>query len=304
MQSVVVQALPSSLAEAARLAAKLGTEAHELAVHRFPDGELRLTVGPVAPVTIVYGSLDRPNEKLIILLLASEALRRNGASRVVLVSPYMCYMRQDTAFHPHEAISQKVIGQLLAGAFDRIVTVHAHLHRIHDIREMFPGVESSNLTVTKAIAGYLRGERFDNRTMLVGPDEESQDAICELALSLGLPWQVAQKVRHDDRHVEIMLTDAAAISGRPVLLLDDIISSGGTIAACARTLLAACATAVDVIVTHALFPVDTELKLRSAGIRHVLSTSSVSHRTNVIPLDEILADALRGEGQLQATKPQ
>ena len=79
---------------------------------QFPDGEIRVTAGPAAPVTIIYASLDRPNEKLIALTFAAEALRRGGAKRLVLLAPYLCYMRQDTAFHEGEAISQKVIGPL------------------------------------------------------------------------------------------------------------------------------------------------------------------------------------------------
>ena len=73
-------------------------------------------------------------EKLVALLLAVEALRRNGAKRLVLVAPYLCYMRQDIAFQPGEAISQKAIGGLLAGLVDRVITVDAHLHRTPDIR--------------------------------------------------------------------------------------------------------------------------------------------------------------------------
>ena len=91
-----------------------GVPLHEIALHRFPDGELRVTVGAAAATTIIYASLDQPNDKLIALLFAAEALRRGGAKRLVLVAPYLCYMRQDAAFHAGEAISQQVIGALLA----------------------------------------------------------------------------------------------------------------------------------------------------------------------------------------------
>ena len=106
---------------------------HEIAIHAFPDGEMRVTVGPASATTIIYASLDRPNDKLIALMFAAEALRRGGAKRLVLVAPYLCYMRQDTAFHEGEAISQKVIGPFLARYIDRVITVDAHLHRTPDI---------------------------------------------------------------------------------------------------------------------------------------------------------------------------
>ena len=127
MTDAVLLSLPSGFEPAQRLARRLDIDCHEIAVHQFPDGELLVTAKPVAPVTIVYAPLDRPNDKLISLLLASEALRSEGARRLVLVAPYMCYMRQDTAFHSGEAVSQKVIGKLLADAFDRVITVDAHL---------------------------------------------------------------------------------------------------------------------------------------------------------------------------------
>jgi ribose-phosphate pyrophosphokinase len=296
MSLVVIQSLPPGLTDARRLASRLGIEAHEIVVHRFPDGELRVTVGPVAPVTIVYGSLDQPNDKIIGLLLACEALRRNGAPRLVLVAPYMCYMRQDAAFQANEAVSQKAIGRLLAASFDRIVTVDAHLHRTHDIQSVFPGAEASNLSASTAIAAHLRSKGFDSKTVVVGPDEESREWIGDLAGQLGLAHQVGQKIRHGDRQVETRLSNPAAIAGRPALLVDDIVSSGGTLTVCAGALLAAGATFVDVIVTHALFPPDALSAFKSAGVRSILSTDSVPHPTNAIPLDGILAEALHGEG--------
>ena len=79
MSRVSIQSLPSGLNDAKRLATKLGIAGDEIGFHRFPDGELRVTVGPVAPVTIVYAPLDNPNDKLVGTLIACEALRRNGA---------------------------------------------------------------------------------------------------------------------------------------------------------------------------------------------------------------------------------
>jgi ribose-phosphate pyrophosphokinase len=85
------------------------------------------------------------------------------------------------------------------------------------------------------------------------------------------------------------------LAGRPVLLVDDIGSSGGTLMTCAKALAAAGAKSVDVIVTHALFPPELVGKLFEAGIRSVKSTNSVPHPTNAVALDQVLADALRKE---------
>lgn len=295
MNSVAIQCLPSSLAEARRIAARLGLASDEFAVHSFPDGEIRVTVKPAATVAIVYASLDRPNEKLLALLLASEALRRGGARRLVLVAPYLCYMRQDAAFHPGEAISQLVVGRLLASAFDRVVTVDAHLHRTTDIRDVFPGIEADNLSAMPAIADALRATGFDPATIVVGPDSESEVWVRDLAGRLGLPHMAARKTRHGDRSVDIELPEPQAVAGRPVLLVDDLVSSGGTLVVCARALMAAGAALIDAVVTHALFPPETEVEFARAGIRSIRSTDSVPHPTNAIALDALLAGALQNE---------
>jgi ribose-phosphate pyrophosphokinase len=290
-----MQCLPPSVGEARRVADRLGVALHDIAVHRFPDEELRITVGPAAATTIVFASLDKPNDKLLALLFASEALRRGGARRLVLAAPYLCYMRQDTAFHQGEAISQKVAGRLLADAVDRVVTVDAHLHRTKNIGDVFPGIEADNLSAMPAIAQALQTSGFDPATVVVGPDMESQAWVADLAGRLGTQRAVASKTRRSDRSAEISFADLGLFAGRPVLLVDDIVSSGGTLSACAKALHAAGASTIDAIVTHALFAPELVGHLLEAGIRSVKSADSVAHPSNAIALDQILAEALRRE---------
>jgi ribose-phosphate pyrophosphokinase len=204
-------------------------------------------------------------------------------------------MRQDAAFHAGEAISQKVIGPLLGQSVDRVVTVDAHLHRTADIKAVFPGIQADNLSAMPAISDALRKTGFDPATVLAGPDAESLPWVRDLAGRLGLSHTVARKTRRSDRSVAIEFQDSACIVGRPVLIVDDIVSSGGTIIACAKALTAAGATAIDAIVTHALFPEEACSAMVSSGIRSIRSTSSVPHFTNAIVLDELLAGALKSE---------
>lgn len=295
MNGVTIQTLPSAAENASRLASRLGLSTHTIELHRFPDGELRVTVGPAARTTIVYASLDNPNEKLLAIMFVAEALRREGARRLVLAAPYLCYMRQDAAFHKGEAISQKVIGPLLARNFERIVTVDAHLHRTKNIADVFPGSEAEDLSAIPAIAEFLRVSGHDPKTVVVGPDEESRPWVSDLGGRLGLQHAVARKTRRGDRSVEIAFADPALFAKRPALLVDDIVSSGGTLIACAKALAAAGATTVDAIITHALFAPELTGEFLRAGIRAVRSTDSVPHSTNAIALDVVLADALRRE---------
>jgi len=297
VSDVAIQCLPSGAGDAGRLASLLGVPLHEIALHRFPDGELRVTVGPAADTTIIYTSLDQPNDKLIALLFAAEALRRAGAKRLVLLAPYLCYMRQDAAFNPGEAISQKAVGRLIAGIVDRLITVDAHLHRTLEIRAVFPGIEAENLSAMPAIANALRSAKIDPATIMIGPDAESRPWVSDLAHRLGLAHMVAQKTRRGDRSVEIGLPDPKMVAGRPALLVDDIVSSGETLIACAKALTAAGARTVPAVITHALFLPEMTGRFAEAGIRSIRSTSSVPHPTNVIPLDAILADALQQEAR-------
>lgn len=295
MTGVAFQSLPSGADAAMRLAARLGLACDEIAVHRFPDGELRVTVAPAAETTILHAALDQPNDKLIALLFAAEALRRGGAKRLVLVAPYLCYMRQDAAFHAGEAISQRVMGRLLATIVDRVVTVDAHLHRTGEIAAVFPGIEAENLSAMPAIAKALASSGVDPATVVIGPDAESEPWVRDLAGRLRLQHTSARKTRHGDRSVEISFADPDLLAGRPVLMVDDIVSSGTTLTVAAKTLKALGATTIDAVVTHALFPSATIAALNAVGIRSVRSTDSVPHPTNAIALDESLAAALARE---------
>lgn len=305
MNRITLQYLPHAANDAQRLASRLGVPAHEISLHGFPDGELRVTVGPAAVINIIYAPLDQPNDKLLAILFAAEALRREGATRLVLVAPYLCYMRQDAAFRQGESISQRVVGQLLARTVDRIITVDAHLHRTANIESVFPGIEADNLSAMPAIADELRATGLDPETIVVGPDAESRPWVSDLANRLALAHAVAQKTRHSDRSVDISFADPALFAGRPALLVDDIVSSGGTLTTCAMALAAAGASVIDAVITHALFLPALADAFARAGIRSIRSTHSVPHPTNAILLDDILIAALQNEmsGTLIAERP-
>ena len=145
-----------------------------------------------------------------------------------------------------------------------------------------------------AISGTLK-TTLNPATVVIGPDAESLPWVSDLAGSLGLFHAVATKVRRGDRSVTIEFQDRARLAGRPALIVDDIVSSGGTMIACAKALTAAGATVIDAVVTHALFPDKIYNKMIGSGIRSIRSTRSVPHSTNAIALDGLLADALKGE---------
>lgn len=275
---------------ARRLARELGVSLRTVRVHRFPDGEslVRVSPGDTGPAILVR-SLDDPNAKLVELLLAADALRRAGARRVTLVAPYLGYMRQDRVFRQGEPISQQVVGQLLGSAFERVLTVEAHLHRIRRLSEVFP-CPARSLPAAPALARWCAAR--PGQSFLVGPDEESRSWVRSLARATQLPWIVGSKHRLGDRRVRVHLPELPARGARAILV-DDIASSGATLAAAARALRAGGARRVEAAVVHALFEAGALRRLRSAGVDRVVSGDTIPHPTNRIRLAPVLAEALQ-----------
>jgi len=291
---VILHAFADEAAPASALAHALGIDARIVDVHTFPDGEVLPTIPEAAATTIVYRSLARPNDKLIPLILACDAWRRAGARRLILVAPYLCYLRQDAIFVPGQPNSQAVIGDLLGARFDRIVTVDAHLHRTPSIESVFPQTAATHLTAAPAIAAWL-ARNHPGVDFILGPDMESEPWVSQAAAALRAPYRLFSKTRLGDADVRLTLQSPEEVAGRSVALVDDICSSGGTLIRATEMLRKAGARDIIVCVTHALFDHTTADKLRAAGANSIVSTDSVKHPTNAIALAPLLADALRCE---------
>lgn len=295
MTPVAVHAFPGPARQAQALAEALDAPFAQVELHRFPDGEILPTVPAPSQTVIVYASLDQPNEKLIALCLAAEAWRRLGVRRLVLVAPYLAYMRQDAAFAPGQAISQRAVGGLLSERFDRLVTVDAHLHRTRELGAVVPGIEAENLDAAPLIGDWLAARGVDPRTMILGPDEESAPLVQAMAGRLGLGWRCFSKTRLGDREVRLALAGADDLKGRPVVIVDDIVSTGRTLIAAIGKAREHGASTARVALVHALFDQSVLQAMVAAGADEVVSTDSVPHPTNAIPLAALLAAALASE---------
>jgi len=272
------------------LAEALATTCELVDVHRFPDGESRLRLPPsLSGAVIICRSLDQPNGKLVELMLAARGARTLGATHVTLVAPYLCYMRQDKAFVPGDVVSQQIVGQFLADCFDTVITVDPHLHRVATLSEAVPAERAVALSAAPAMGAFLAAR--SERPLLVGPDQESVQWVRTVAERAGLDFVVASKTRRGDRSVEVVIP-ASEYRDRPVVLVDDLASTGRTLAEAARSLIGAGATRVDALVTHALFVGDALAVMHDAGIGEVWSSDSVTHPTNAFPLARTLADAI------------
>jgi ribose-phosphate pyrophosphokinase len=289
-REAVVLGFPCYREPARRLAETARVDYADIEVHRFPDGESLVRLPDPLPVdVIVYLSLDDPNRRLIELEFAAATARRLGAKRLTLVAPYLCYMRQDIAFHPGEAISQQIIGQLLARHFDTLITVDPHLHRTARLADAVPVRRAVALSGAPVIAEWLKLRA--GKPMLIGPDEESGQWVSAIAAPGGFDYGVARKTRLDDSVVRVELPDLS-FDDRDVVLVDDIASTGHTLAEAARQLAARGSASVSVVVTHALFVGNALEDLRNAGVTEICSTDSILHTSNRLHLAAILASAL------------
>ena len=291
MATPIVVSLPDYTEPAQRLASKLGYGYQAIGVHRFPDGECRVTVPTSPPAHIIIcQSLEHPNDKLVELLLAIQTLRPAGVKRVSLIAPYLCYMRQDKAFHPGEAISQQIIGRFLADLVDDLITVDAHLHRVTKLQQAVPLKNAINLSAAPALGEFLLQQ--DLGPLLLGPDSESQQWAQQIAEVGGFDWAVANKQRNSDVEVRITLPNID-FQNRVVVLVDDVISSGHTLTQAARELQKAGASKICCLVTHALFAEGALELLQQADIKDIWSSDSIAHQSNVIHLANMLASQLQ-----------
>ena len=277
--------------QANALAEALGCDSGKIQLHRFPDGESLVQLPTALPEHVLFcQTLHYPNDKLIELFLAAKSARQQGARQLTLIAPYLCYMRQDKAFVPGQAVSQQIIGSFLGELFDNVITVDPHLHRIERLDQAIPTRQAVSLTAAGLLGNYVQG-RYEN-AVFIGPDEESEQWVQVVAGPGNADFVVARKIRYGDKSVAIELPEYD-FSGKTAVLVDDVISSGHTMAETAKVLQQKGAARVVAICTHALLAPGAENLLEENGIDDLISTDSIPHSSNQISLALLLAEAVR-----------
>lgn len=288
LYSLAGEGLEGVSAFAAGLARALGAAPGELEIHRFPDGEtrVRLCTGCTGQDVIFVLDGRDVNASALPLCFAAHAARAMGARRVGLVAPYLPYMRQDRAFNPGEAVSARAFAGFLSNCVDWVATVDPHLHRIHALDEVFaiPALCISSMPAISAwIAAHLTAP------VIVGPDAESRPWVEAVAGALGVPSMVLVKNRAGDRQVSVSAPDAQLLRGRSPVILDDIASSGHTLAETAKALRGQGSLPVTCVVVHGLLADGAETALQAAGVERLVSTNTLAHATNGIDVIPIVA---------------
>lgn len=283
--------MPGNEALASALTAALGAELGILETRRFPDGEiyLRHRSAIAGRSVALVCTLDHPNAKLLPMLFAAGAARDLGATRVGLVAPYLSYLRQDSRFEDGEAVTSVTFAALISGHFDWLLTVDPHLHRYGTLDAVYT-IPSLAISSAPALASWIR----DNvqHPYLIGPDIESEQWVAGVARLVGAPHQVLRKERLGDRDVRVSLPDLEALRGRTPVIVDDIVSSGRTMAAAALHFTSAGITAPVCVAVHALLNEAGVIELERLGAR-LVSTTTVPHQSSQIDITGLIGSGVR-----------
>lgn len=253
-------------------------ELGSLEVKKFPDGETYVRVlTEVNDRTVVYiNSLQRDvNEAVFETILTIDTLRDLGAKEVIAVIPYMSYARQDARFNPGEAISIRTLAKMFkAVKIDHLITIDMHLHRISNPSDLF-GANFHNITGVKELAKYFRRTHNIENTVIIGPDEEAEQWAKIMSEELnGLEYTVLKKTRFTAEKVAIE-TEGVNVDGKNVIIVDDIISTGGTIIEAVMALKELGAKEIMVGTIHPLLIGYAYNRLLRLGLRDLVGTNTI-----------------------------
>jgi len=267
----------ANLSLAERIAQTLGVRLGVVSLHRFPDGELQVAVRDSLrghDVYLVQPTTPPFEAHFLELLLLADACRRAGAARLTAVVPYFGYARQDRRAGGREPVGARLIADLLwSGGIQRLIAVDLHSPTL----EGFFSFPLEHLTAVPALAeavGTGIGER-----VVVGPDLGAARLADRYGRALNLPVALVHKTRITGE--EVMVRGITGdVRGRAPVIVDDMISTGATIAAAVAALReAGCRPEVTVVASHALLVGSAPARLRALALERLIVTDSVAMPT-------------------------
>ena len=247
----------------------------------FPDGEryVRL-LGPLAGEHVILVQTTHPDPMIVELLLLADAIRDAGARRLTAVVPYFGYGRQDKRFLEGEPVSAKTVGKHVAADADELLSMAVHNP---DILKTFP-IPARDVDGIPALGRYLKGVEVD---MLLAPDDNAIRFAKTAAAICGKPYNHLEKERIDSYTVKIT-PKKLDVRGKSIAIVDDVISTGGTIGTTVRELRSQGARSVIAACVHGLFVDNAEANLKACD--DVIATDTVqSPRSKVSVAPEFAA---------------
>jgi ribose-phosphate pyrophosphokinase len=268
---------------ATHIARALKTKVVDVKYSRFPDGELYLRTGETDDELVIIGSVV-DSDSLVQLMLLVDACE--GAKNH-LVLPYMAYARQDERFKPGEPISSRVVARALSRGVSDVITINIHKK---EILESF-AVPAENLSLAADIGSYIKTLGL-KKPLILAPDEGAMVFAEQVASSGGWECDHLEKTRVSGVEVTMAPRQLSAMK-RSVVIVDDIISTGGTIATAAGMLYQQGAKDVFAACVHGVFTGGAYARLMATGIRDVVCSDTIERSCSRIPAADRIAQALR-----------
>jgi ribose-phosphate pyrophosphokinase len=282
---------PASTQLGQKIAETLKIEPVNVASKTFPDGEnyVRLEASVQnEDVAIVQTTSPPQDNRLIQLALMADAARRNGARKIIAVVPYLAYARQDKMFLRGEAISAQVVSYMLGAAgVERLLTVNVHQDRV---LSQFP-FSSKSISAISLLAEYFLKKGM-KKAFALSPDKGAINIAEEAKKVLGGECGYLEKSR--DLHTgQINIKKKTfEIKGKPVIIFDDIISTGGTIVSATKILKELKPQKICVACAHPLLIDEAEKKILNAGVDEVVGTDSVPSSVSRVSLAPVISREL------------
>lgn len=291
MNNVTVIAGPASEDLAKKIARKLKASLQKTQLRVFPDGESKITFNskPKSGTCVIVESTYPPVDTHIIHILSIVAKARERSSKVILVVPYLGYARQDKEFLTGEVITVKVIAKLFkAVGVSKIIVVDVH----SNIALNYFGMPKKNVSAISALVKKIKKMKLKS-PLIVSPDKGGIERVKMFAQLFGVDYIALDKKR--DRKtgkVTIENKDLEDIKGRDLVLIDDMISSGGSIIKAVEFLKQRGCRKVVVGCTHALLINEAEKRIKLAGVSKIISTNTIPGNTAVVDVSGIIANEI------------
>ena len=257
----------------------------------FPDGESKITlIGKISKKkSIVLQSIYPPVDTNLVQVLSLITKAKENSSEVVAVIPYMGYARQDREFLPGEIVTMKVLGKLFksAGA-SKIIVVDIH----SSIGLKYFSIKTKNVTAIPDLVGFFKKLSLKN-PLIVSPDQGGKERAKEFAKEFNSDYISLEKTR--DRKtgkVKIKTKNLEEVKNRDLILVDDIISTGGSIIKATQFLKKQKCKRIYVACTHALLMNDAEKKIKKAGVTSIISTNTIPGKTSKVDISKTIAKAI------------